>query len=279
MVRKSFVRYFTIGTFLVFFSVASIFSQSKHQRLGVEKEGKHILTPELSVTYNYSDLNGYDVYGFQLNLGVQYLYMNKFSISSSIPLYMQTFKQDYSNYLVSLTNGDASLTLGYLTKITDYKLHFHIKYTYPLGIWNHYETQEKMIKGGSGYHTVNIFAGIAKITDPVVLNATVSYSIDFPRKERFGWSMNPGRFIVSTNYTEILNDEIGIRIGMDNYISLPFIVSGKLENTGIQYQLAFNFSLLFNKQETNLQFGLSKIATDTTNHPSININANHEFYF
>ena len=273
------VKKWLVLLFFICFTIFSMFSQSKHQRLGVEKERENVFIPELDISYGYSNYNGNDIYSFRTNLGLQYIYMSKFIVSSSIPVFIQIFKAEYSKYFVSFTNGDIDLLIGYITKITDYKLQFHIKYIYPLGIWNQYEVEEKRIKGGNGYHNINISMGVARIIDPVVLNGSISYSLDFPRKERFGWSMNPGKFIFSFNYTEVLNDEIGIRIGMDNFINLPYVVTGKFDNEGIQYQLSINFSILYNNRDTNLQFGISKISTDIVSNPSINFNIGHDFYF
>ena len=67
--------------------------------------------------------------------------------------------------------------------------------------------------------------------------------------------------------------------GFDNLIGLPAIVSGNFNTVSITYELSLGFTILYNSRNMNMQIGISKVATDLTNYPSINFNVSHDFYF
>ncbi len=279
MVNYTPVKCMFLFGLLTFVVTSKIWAQSEHQRLVFENKKNNVITPTLDVSYTYSDYNNSYVYGFRSNLGIQYVFKNRFFFLFSFPFYLQLVCKEDSKGWISLANGDVNLSLGYMTKWLGYKMRFYLGYVYPTGIWNSYEVEEKRIKSGGGYHVLSIATEVAKIIDPVVIGSVVSYAIDLPRKERFGWSMTLGRLNLSFNYTEVLNDKIGIRIRMENTVSFPSILGGRVYDNGISYRLSFVFSLLYNQDDSDFQFGVSKVMTDVIGYPSVVFSVSHDFGF
>ncbi len=265
--------------FLIFFIGVDIWPQSTHQRLEIENKRSNIITPLFNVTYIYSDYDGSYTYGLRTVLGIQYIFENRFFVLFSLPLYLQMIDKKDSIGGMNYAPGDADLTAGYMLKWGDYKIRFYSKYTYPSGIWNQYEVAEKRIRSGNGYNVLSVATDIARIMDPVVLSFLVLYSIDLPREERFGWVMTMGRVNIAFNYTEVLNDRIGVRVGVENVIAFPSVYNKRIIDDGVRYSLSVVFAVLYNRDDTDFQFGISKLMTDATAYPSINFSISHDFGF
>ncbi len=256
-----------------------VFSQSNHQRIGVEKKEKHTITAAIDVSYNYSekthDRSHYIGYRFSLS----YMYLNRFSIQTSIPFVFRIEQVENPAERLSFAYGDPEVSMGIIKRVGDYKLKLEGIYQYPLGIWNPYQIGNKGLAGGQGYHKGTVSFGAAKIIDPVVLNALLSYTIGFPRKERFGWSTEPGEFALDFGYTEVLNDEIGINIGIKQEIVLPAIISGKYDYRDTIYRLFLNLALMYNLDNIDIQLYLGNEVTDIISNPVSGIKIYYDFDF
>lgn len=253
MVKKSIIL---ICSFLCF-SIA-IYSEGEYQRIANEEKKEHCISLGGNLSFFTTASEYGNNYFLDSGFSMSYTYKNFLYGDFSLPF---TTNVVFTSPTIPKTNwggSDPTISFGYLTRIEDMKLRFQASYTYPLGIWNFYEVQQKRIESGSGYHRIGVTGSLSKIIDPVILNTTLNYSIGLPRKERFGYSFQPGTFAISFNFVEIMNDVVGLSLSFSNSLTLPTYFEGKINFQEMRYTANISLSFLYSDAEWNGKTSFSK---------------------
>ena len=253
----------------------SLFSE-EHQRIGVDKKTSHLIKLDGAVSFTADKSNDADVYIILPEVSLSYIYSDTwYSIVSMSFKSVTNMQEDYNPFVV-VALGDPSISAGYLTRLGDYKLRFEFSYSYPLGIWNPYEVMEKKIQSSSGYQMTMLTFSLSRILDPIILNTTLRYGVGLPRENRFGWSMIPGDMSLSFTITEVLNDEIGLLIGVNNNLYLPVIRTGNIDYGETSYNISLSISLLWHKDRFDASTTVNKNLSAVTSSPDIRMDGGWE---
>ncbi len=269
------VRKYPFIICLMFLFAVSVFSE-EHQRIGVEKKVSHLIKIDGGITLSADKLNEADIYTGFPEFSISYISSDTwYSIIATSFKNIINMQDDY--YPSSaFAPGDPSISVGYLKRLGDYKLRLECFYSYPLGIWNSYEVKEKKIQSSSGYQMTALTFSLSRILDPVILNTTFRYGVGLPRKDRYGWSMTPGDIAFSFSLIEVLNDEIGIQIGLSNNIYLPVIRSWNMDYEETSYFLSLSVALLWHKDHLDSSMTISKDISTASSSPNIKMEGGWE---
>jgi len=253
-----------------------VFSQeSDHQRIGIEKTLEHSISPSF-------DLNIYQIKEkneFYLNpsIGIDYLLGNKFLFSTSLPstLYFSGLKERRRRFAIS----DPYIAIGYYHRINDFRINSKLSYSFPLGIYDYYEINGKLISSSSGYHKPGFGISISKIEDPIIINVGLNYSFELLKKERFGYSNTLGKIVLNMSFTEVLNDRFGYRVNLQNILLLPNMKYEAYQRSITDHILTTDFGIFYSLERINFEIGVSKDLTSNTSLPLLSINTSYSFDF
>ena len=253
-----------------------LIAEEDHQRLGVEKERKHLITPTVGLYFNSDrSTESYDLY-LDGSLGLSYNYNRLFSLSLS---------QQVSSIVTTLDSrsrvalGDVGVTFSLYKRLGDYRLRGDLGYTYPLGIYDYYQSYEENINSGDGYHKPSIGLSISKIIDPTILNLSVDYTMLLFRKNRFKSTSKLGIVTLDLGVTEVLNDKLGYNISISNSLYLPETDFSSTKWRDISSGLSISFSLFYYIDKLSLNSGFSGQFDSGKFYPKTNLTSSYDIEF
>ncbi|QEN05267.1 hypothetical protein EW093_11265 [Thiospirochaeta perfilievii] len=251
-------------------------SAEDHQRLGVEKRRKHLITPSIGLSFNC--VNGdtsYDIY-LDSNLSVSYKYMNYLSISLNQEFSRVTTTRKTKN---GLALGDCGASLSLYKNFGDYWIRGDLGYSYPLGIHNNYQANVRNIMSGDGYHKPNIAISLSKIIDPTILNLSIDYTLRLFKKSRFKTVSTLGVICFNGGITEVLNDKLGYNIKFINSIYLPKTDFNKTKWNDTTSYMSINFSFFYYIDKLAINTGVNSQFDSGSINPNTEIATSYDIEF
>lgn len=253
-------------------------SDQNQQRIYVFGKTNHVLTPTVSLSYQQVDFMGSVVTTFHPAVSLGYRYQDKLMIGVSMPAAGRIIQTEKVSDIFDAYWGDPSLSLGWNWRLKDTRLKLKGMYSYPLGIWNEYQARE-MIQSGKGFHTLGLDFSVSRIIDPVLIGAGIGYRMGLPRRERSGMRMQTGQIDIDLNMTEVLNDTVGYRVGLEQSIELPDWVNGKIEWVNVGYQAGVFFSVMVSLNDLELSAEIDKKVSELVSVPKISVDGSYQIEF
>ena len=259
---------------ILFILISSVLvAEEDHQRLGVEKERDHLITP--SIDFSFDSNNSEDSFDFYLDSGLSlaYKYKNIFSLS---------LNQQVSTILTTssgrnrLTLGDVGFSLSMYKDLGDYRLRGNLGYNYPLGIYNKYQIYEQKISSGDGYHKPSIGFSLSKIIDPTILNISGNYTMLLFKKERFRSISKLGIITLDLGITEVLNDKLGYNVSISNSLYLPETDFSNTKWSDLSSGISINFSLFYYIDKLSFNSGFTGRFDSGAVHPKTNLTTSYD---
>jgi hypothetical protein len=266
---------------LCLFTIISIsynlcFTQSTHQRIVVgNDEKKHTISTGVIVNHTYVQLN--DVYNhiIEPSIILQYSYITRYFIELSIPFEFSTNQYKSLRKSTPFSLGDPGLTIGTMFEVRNIRLIIEADYSYPLRRWNLNDPIYNKLVDSSGYHNLGISFGAVNILDPVILKMSFGYHFGVSKKLKHRSIIDPGIINFKMDFIEILNNTIGVNVGIDHSFILPAKLSNINLDNHIDYDLTVGFMLLLYFNSIDLRLGVYKELTNFNSAPSSVI----EFYY
>ncbi len=212
---------------------------SDHQRVGVERKDPLIISPGIAfsvhdggepdaATLSGADLRsaGETALTVSETFSVDITWRNVWNLFASMPC-MQTPSLSVEKAGAAYAAwGDPDIGAGRSFRFRDWKIDTSIRWTFPLGIWNAYETEAKGIRSGAGYHRLSFASSFTRFMDPVALVVGVEADTTLARKEHFGYSREPLSIALPASITWAANSHLALQARLVPGFSLPTELNG-----------------------------------------------------
>ena len=197
----------------------------------------------LKLSHQYSDFGNPITHLFMPELSIGFHTSSYLFAEIYLPFVIRFRNTDFIPEKYAFACGDPNASLAYQFSLGNNVIAIGANYSYPLGLWNSYQTGDYGIISGSGYHKLGVFLNWNRIWDPGAFLIGFEYRISLPRGEQFGWSMIPGELTLNTGWMHIENETVGVKLVFQNKIILPTINTGSLNWNNIQYSIFGEISL------------------------------------
>jgi hypothetical protein len=255
-------RFLLAAVFLAALSALLCAQVSEHQRTAVSANY------DLRCTLGFSSV----LYSITTDLGpslesdngieVELIIQEKFGISAVIPFVVIARLQKCENDSLLFALGDPSSSLYATGRIGDWQLSAKFGYTYPLGIWNSYQAAESKLASGSGYHRIAATVSALRYMDPLAAGFSINFEHCFGKPYRLGIGAIPLSMRLGLFATEALNSSAALSAGLHQQFSTAAEINGIPEQSTGMYSLSVSTSLLINRGQRSVSFGLSKSLSD-----------------
>lgn len=242
---------------------------NSHERLGVEKPNPWEMTLESGLTLYPIETELGQGLEAEASLSGTMLFRGRFSLTADLPLSLRAPLSGAD--LPSVAIGDPRLGAGYLVRRGAWRFSCELSYTYPAGIWESYEAEERRIVSGSGFHLLRGAISAIRYLDPLVAGLKLTGETGFGRKEQFGTGSRPFSLFADLFATEALNGAAAFSIGLSQRWRWPRRVDGRPTDTGVRYSASLGLSFVFSAGDRSLRIGLSRSLDEEASPASLDL--------
>jgi len=237
--RTTYAPFAALAAFCIALAFPCSADTSDHQRVGVERKNPLIISPGFAVTLHDNgepdaatlsgaDLKSASETALTVNetFSVDITWRKVWNLFASMPC-MQTPSLSVEKAGAAYAAwGDPDIGAGRSFRFRDWKIDASMRWTFPLGIWNAYETEAKGIRSGAGYHRLSLASSFTRFMDPVALVVGVEADTTLARNERFGVSREPLSVALPAAITWAANSRLALQARLVPGFSLPAELNG-----------------------------------------------------